>query len=99
MLAHRELESVEVVVLGLEGMGLHASTGAETEDEILGCDHHSVPAGELGSRGGGRTTSTIRGGGGSRGRNRPMILFLTSSLFPHSNSPIPSSSSPSRAET
>lgn len=67
MFAHRELESVEVVVVGLEGTGLHASTGADTEDDMLGCDHHCVPAGELGSSGGGRTTSTIRGGGGSKG--------------------------------
>jgi len=99
MLAHNELESADDVVLGLDGMTLHESTGAATLEGRVDCDHQFAPAGELGNNGGGRTTSTIRGGGGNRGRKRPMMLVLTSSLFPHNSSPAPSSSSPSRADT
>ena len=99
MLAHNELESAEDVVLGLDGMTLHESTGAGVDEGRVGCDHQFAPAGELGSKGGGRTTSMIRGGGGSRGRNKPMMLFLTSSAFPFNNSPQPSSSNPSKADT
>lgn len=99
MFAHIVLVSEEEVVLGLEGSTLHESTGAGTDVGILGCDHHCAPAGELGNKVGGRTTSTMRGGGGNNGRKRFMMLLLTSSLFPHNNSPCPSSSNPSRADT
>src|SRR6266496_2867238 len=99
MLAHNEFESVEDVVLGLDGMTLHESTGAGVEEGTVGWDHQFAPAGELGNKGGWRTTSTILGGGGNNGRNRPKRVFLTSSLFPHNNSPAPSSSNPSRAVT
>lgn len=99
MLTHKEFESVDEVVLGLDGRTLHVSTGAVVDDGSVGADHQLALAGELGNKGGGRTTSTMRGGGGSKGRNIPRRLFLTSSLFPHSSSPAPSSSRPSRAET
>lgn len=99
ILAHNDCESTEDVVLGLDGMTLHASPGAEIEVAIVGCDHQFAPAGELGNKGGGRTMSTIRGGGGNKGRKSPIMLCFTSSLFPHRSSPAPSSSSPSRAET
>lgn len=99
MLAHNELESAEDVVLGLDGMTLHESTCAGVDEGRVDCDHQFAPAGELGNNGGGRTTSTIRGGGGNSGRKRPMMLCLTSSLFPQSNSPQPSSSNPSKADT
>ena len=99
MLAHSEFESTDDVVLGLDGITLQESTGAGTDAEILDCDHQFAPAGELGNKGGGRTTSMILGGGGNNGWKRPITLDLTSSLFPHSSSPAPSSSNPSRAET
>ena len=89
------LESVDVT-LGLEGRTLHASTAGRLPG-IGACDH-MLAAGELGSSGGWRT-STTRGGGGRRGFMRPRTWVLTSSLFPHSSSPAPSSSRPSRAET
>jgi hypothetical protein len=103
MLAHIGvlLESADVdVTLGLDGSTRQDSTGAGTAGEGVDCDQMPAPAGELGSSGGWRTTSTILGGGGSRGLfSRLMMLFLTYSLLPQSSSPAPSSSKPSRAET
>ena len=99
MLTHSVWESEDEVVVGLDGMTLHDSTGAGADAGMVGADHQFAPAGELGSNGGGRTTSMIRGGGGNRGKNSPMTLVLTSSLFPHSSSPAPSSSNPSKADT
>lgn len=102
MLAHIGVESAEVdVTLGLEGSTRQASTGAVNAGEGVDCVHVFAPAGELGNNVGCRTASTILGGGGG-GRSgfiSAVMLFLTSSLFPHNNSPAPSSSSPSRAET
>lgn len=103
MLAHIGVESAEVdVTLGLEGSTRQASTGAVNAGEGVDCVHVFAPAGELGNNVGCRTASTILGGGGGGGRSgfiSAVMLFLTSSLFPHNNSPAPSSSSPSRAET
>src|SRR4030088_2128405 len=98
MLTHIELLSTDEVVLGLDGSILQISTGAGKGFCSIDCDHQLGPAEELGSKVGGRTTSTILGGGGRRGRNRFMMLVLTSSLFPHNSSPAPSSSNPSSAD-
>lgn len=66
------IESAEVVtMLGLEDSILQASTGAGALEGVVGWDQMLAPAGELGSRGGWRITSTILGGGGSKGFMRP----------------------------
>jgi hypothetical protein len=93
-------ESADVdATLGLDGRTLQDSTGAGSDTGVGPCVHMLWAAGELGSRGGWRTTSMILGGGGRRGLNKAMTLDFTSSLFPLSSSPAPSSSRPSRAET
>lgn len=84
--------------LGLDGRTRQGST-AGRELGIVGCDDHMLLTGELGRRVGWRTTSTTRGGGGNKGFINPMRQFLTSSLLPHSSSPAPSSSRPSKALT
>jgi len=67
MLAHNEVESIDDVVLGLDGITLQESTGAGIDAERFDCDHQFAPAGELGSNGGCLTTSMILGGGGNNG--------------------------------
>jgi len=90
------VESTDVVEAGLEGRIFQDSTGAG----IAGGGGACVQTpGEEGSKGGWRTTSTILGGGGTRGFMRARTAFLTSSLRPANSSPAPSSSRPSRAET
>ena len=94
------VESAEVEATpGFDGRIFQVSTGAGIVAGGEGWDQIAAPAGELGRSGGWRTTSTILGSGGSSGLNRPMMLFLTSSLLPPSSSPAPSSSSPSSADT
>src|SRR4051812_5691784 len=90
MLAQMEalLESADdAVTLGLEGSTRHESTGAGIVDWFAACVHMLKLAGELGSSGGWRMTSTTRGGGGNSGFMRLMMLLLTSSLLPLSSSP------------
>ena len=66
-------DSAEVVTtLGLEGRILQASTGAGALEGVVGWDQKPALAGELGSRGGWRITSTILGGGGNKGFMSPM---------------------------
>ena len=93
-----ELETGELSSMGLDGRIFQDSTGGGGGAfEGTGEGFHQFP-GELGSIcAAGRTTSTIRGGGGMSGQNSAKTCAFTSSLRPQSNSPAPSSSNPSKA--
>lgn len=96
MLAHMdEVESPDVA-LGLDETILHESIEVCCDCGMEGCHQGSAPV-ELGRSGVGRTTSSTLGGGGRRGKNKPMMADLTSSLLPPRSSPAPSSSIPSKA--